>query len=210
MRRTNGKFHSWQLYFIESFMCEVAQSIWGGEKTGPNDRDGDLYDSARGAYAEVKASCQSGGAIIRKSQLDRHCKGLEHLDRDYVLGFYRNKGKDAQGKFRSLTCRVGKTRRLLEDFLVERTDEIYIVHISVVSALYQRLRGREEREWHMKEGPRRGLKMRANRFRPFIDDVQRLAKIGLDPSDYIVERTPETARFGKRRIPVTVSRIVRV
>ena len=124
-----------KLKVIELFACSVAQSIWGGVLTALNCRDGDLYDEKRGAFAEVKGAGDSQGAIIRKSQLKLHVKGLEHHNCEYVFVYYKNKGRH-KGKYRSLTFLVGKTKSLLENFLTERTYEIYIVDATVVNVVY--------------------------------------------------------------------------
>lgn len=197
-----------KLKAIERVARDVAQSIWGGAQTVLNSRYGDLWDQDRYAFAEVKGAGDSQGAIIRKSQLDFHRENLSGYECEYVFVYYKNKGLH-RGKRRSLTFLAGTTETRLQNFLVGRIYEIYIVDVSVVSAIYEACREKGERSWRMKEGLRTGLKLRACRLLPYVRDVQRLVEIYLNPPEYVVSQQSESVRFGDREIPVTVFRIIK-
>lgn len=197
-----------KLRVIELFARDVAQSIWGGIQTAINSKYGDLYDEEGYVFAEVKGAGDSQGVIVRKSQLELHMEGLGHCRREYVLVYYKNVGKH-KDKRRSLTSIVGTTKARLQNFLAERTREMYIVDVRVVNAIYQVWKAKDERNWNMKEGLRTGLKLRACRFLPYVQDVQRLSELQLDPVEYVASQQQESAHFGDREIPVTVFRILR-
>ncbi|MBI2003785.1 MAG: hypothetical protein HYS78_02305 [Parcubacteria group bacterium] len=197
------------LYVIARFAVRVAKSIVGGEITGPNHPYGDLHlvdnptDSE--VFWEVKASGLSSGPIICRDQLERHIENSERCEHGYVFVLYQNR-KWHKGKWRYLPQRMARTERSLEKFLVLSMKEVFVVHISVVDAIF-RSRPRDVRCFNMQRGPKTYLKIYPGVLRKLVDSPKRLADLGLEPDDYVVEAERQVIRFQNWKIQVLVSTI---
>jgi len=196
-----------KLKVIEAFAVTIAQSIIGGERTRPNHPDGDLFHQDVGLFSEVKCSGDSGGAIIVREQIKRHTHPHTGRTRHYVFVFYKNCGMN-RGRWQCLTFRRGRTPKFLEKFLAENTRIICIVDSRVVLALYKERCKSDERTYIMQSGTvKTYLKMRPKVFVPFVRNVSSLAKLGLNPESYRVEREPRLIWFGQHQIRAMVLRV---
>jgi hypothetical protein len=197
-----------KLQHIEKFAIKVAQSLEGGMFTEANHRGGDLYHAACNTFSEVKGSGISGGAIIRKDQLNRHFQALEYQDCNYVLVFYENRSQ-FRGKRRCVTFRKGRTPALLNLFLAANIKEIFVVHVSIIAALYKKRRQKDERTYVMQSGPKTYVKMRPPLFKSLVEGKQGFINLKLVPEAYRISRQPELIEVENCRFRAFVSRIIR-
>lgn len=196
------------LQVIEQFGVRVAQSIIGGEVTDSSHPCGDLYHAERNAFSEVKVSGISGGPIIPEEQLGRHYEDSDRCDREYVFVLYANR-KWIRGKYVYLPIRMGKDEATLRRFLVRSIKVVYVVHVSVVWAVYEmHKRNGTVQEYMMQRGLKRYIKIPHADLRSMVTNIQTLSQFGLNPDQYILQQTHELARFRNFKIPVPVFRIM--
>lgn len=205
-----GLSYSECLKVIEKFGVRVAQSIVGGVITKTNHSGGDLFHVQLNSFTEVKACGLSHGPIIREEQVGRQIELLETNDLNYAIVMYKDRGQFL-GKYCSLPIRMGKNEAALELFLARSTKEIYVIHVSVIHAIFKS----EDRRGNVKEhnfkhgGYRRLLRLYPGRLRKIVENLYVVVELGLDPTSYNVERELRIAKFRNFKIPVMVSRIER-
>lgn len=196
------------LQVIERFGVRVAQSIIGGVITKTNHSNGDLFHPQFNSFTEVKACGLSHGPIIREEQISRQIELLEANDLNYAIVMYKDRGQ-FRGKYCSLPIRMGRNEAALELFLARSTREIYVVHASVIHAIFES----EDRRGNVKAhnfkhgGYRRLLRLYPGRLRKIVENPHTIAELELNPIAYTIERELRIAKFGNFKIPVTVSRI---
>lgn len=197
------------LQVIANFGVHVAQSLVGGMITETNHPHGDLHHPLFNLYSEVKTSGLNGGPLIRQEQLERQLDAGEHHDLNYVMVLYQDRGV-FRGARRSLPIRMGKDQRSLESFLARRTSEIFVVHLSVVEAMFREAeKGGKIKEHFFKTGGyRRFFRMSPAQLRSLVEDPGLFEKMNLDLSNYRVETSLEMAKFRNFKIPVKLSKIV--
>lgn len=196
------------LYVIARFAVRLAQSIVGGEIIGNNHPYGDLRLVDRPTdtevFWEVKASGLSSGPIICRDQLERHLENSERCEQGYVFVLYQNR-EWQKGRWRYLP-RQNRTQKTLEKFLLLNVREVFVVHISVVEAIF-RARKRNVRCYNMQRGPKTYLKIYPGILRSLVDDVGGLSDFGLKSDDYVVKKKRQIIRFQSQKVQILVSTI---
>ena len=194
------------LYVIERFAVRVAKSIVGGEMTEPNNPFGDLYHQKENAFSEVKGSGLSSGPIVEVNQLERHLDDIERHDHQYVFVLYRNRRWE-HGRWVYLPRRAGRTQKALEKFLTLNVREVYILHISVVEAIFRNCPEKDIKCYLMQRGPKTYIKLYPGKMKKLVRRHGALADFGLEPDDYAIESGRRAAKFNGQSIQVAVSTI---
>ncbi|OGM97875.1 MAG: hypothetical protein A2735_02825 [Candidatus Yanofskybacteria bacterium RIFCSPHIGHO2_01_FULL_41_21] len=102
--------------------------------------------------------------------------------------------------------RVGKTKRLLRQFLVGHIQEIYVFHISVIWAVYE-AHPELIKTYQFKEGPRRVFKLTRRLIKKLASNKQEFSDLGLDPTQYEFTVRHKNMRLDGSNLSVCVYQI---
>jgi len=205
-----GISYAESLVVIRDFGAQVAKKVTGDRIIKrSNDRNGDLHNPRTGDRTEVKASNLGGaGAIIPKGQLERYCDA-DNCNWWYAVVYYRGRGQYG-GKYRCIPTFIGKYegQEALVDFLIRSVSEVYVVHISIIRAIFD-ISTLRDYELQGDRGPKEYVNIsKAHLNRVFQKDSNLWREMELNSSNYQFHRTEGvTIRIGRKNARVTISRI---
>lgn len=181
------------LYVIEKFGREIAKMIVGGSELPLNHSCGDL-EHKDGSYSEVKASQVSAGPIIPQEQLIRHYEDWRRCER-YVFVLYEGRRWDSEkGKYISMPVRIGmgQGERALRAYLAQKLKAVYVVHVSVVWAIFQFHKEKGDlQNYPMQSGRRIYVKIPYTDLKNIAKDQRVLSQFQLDLGGYEVQNQDE-------------------
>ena len=156
----------------------------------------------------MRRSGVAAGPIICEEQLRRHYEDCEQFDRQYIFVMYEGR-EWRKGKYHYLPIRMGRRgQNVLRRFLVWKLRKVYVLHVSVIWAIYEYYRRQGSiQEYMMQRGLKRYIKVPDADLKRIANDIEALSQYGLSTADYTLNRRLEMARFRQFKVPTEVVRI---